>query len=171
MAEFRNTEPSSLTACVLDRPRHKKMIDELKLMNVKLKLISDGDVAGALYVTNPDFKVDIFLGIGGGPEGVLSAAALDTHDCHFQGRFIFENENDIIDAKRMGITDLDRKYSLNEIIKGDSIFCATAITDSMNLKGVKLGDNNKFLTETFITHKSSNTKDIIKKEIIFENKE
>ena len=98
--------------------------------------ITDGDVAGALLVTKPQYKVDIFLGIGGGPEGVLAAAALDAYDCHFQGKFIFNNKNDIKDAKKMGIKDLNKKYELNEIIKGDSIFCATAITDTMDMTGI-----------------------------------
>ena len=106
LADFRNKDISSLTACILDRPRHKKIIDELIELKIKLKLISDGDVLGALYVSNPKYNVDIFLGIGGGPEGVLAASALDTFQCHFQGRFIFDEDKDIIDAKKMGITDL-----------------------------------------------------------------
>ena len=88
-----------------------------------------------LYVTNPKYNVDIFLGIGGGPEGVLAASALDAFDCHFQGRFIFDNDKDIKDAKIMGISDLNKKYELNEIIKGDSIFCSTGITSSEMLNG------------------------------------
>ena len=106
----------------MDRPRHKKIIEELKQLNVKIKLITDGDVLGALYVSNPKYNVDIFLGIGGGPEGVLAASALDAFNCHFQGRFIFDNDKDINEAKIMGIKDLDKKYELNEIVKGDSIF-------------------------------------------------
>ena len=85
----------------MDRPRHKKIIKELKDLKVNIKLITDGDVAGALLVTNPLHKIDIFLGIGGGPEGVLAAAALDAFDCHFQGKFIFDNEKDISEAKKM----------------------------------------------------------------------
>ena len=91
LADYKNSDPSSLTACVLDRPRHKKIIDELSALKVKIKLITDGDVAGALLVTKPIYGVDIFLGIGGGPEGVLAAAALDSFNCHFQGKFIFDN--------------------------------------------------------------------------------
>ena len=156
LADFKNTEPSNLTACILDRPRHKHIIDELSTLKVKTKLISDGDVAGALLVTNPKNGVDIFLGIGGGPEGVLAAAALDAYDCHFQGKFIFDNEQDIKDAKNMGITDLNKKYEIKEIIKGDAIFCATAITDSMFMKGVISDKINHYMTETLVTHKSSN---------------
>ena len=129
---------------------------------MKIKLISDGDVLGALFVSDPKYEVDIFLGIGGGPEGVLAASALDSYDCHFQGRFIFDNDQDIKDAKKMGIYDLNKKYELNEIVKGDSIFCATGITDSKILKGIKLKDG-RIESETLVTHKSSNFKKIIKK--------
>ena len=103
----------------------------------------------------------MFLGIGGGPEGVLAACALDAYNCHFQGRFIFDNDQDIQEAKNMGITDLNKKYELNEIIRGDSIFCATGITDSKILKGIKF-DDNKITSETLVTHKSLNFKKIIK---------
>ena len=166
LADFRNKDISSLTACILDRPRHKKIIDELTELKIKIKLISDGDVLGALYVSNPKYNVDIFLGIGGGPEGVLAASALDTFQCHFQGRFIFDDDKDIIDAKKMGITDLNRKYDLNEIIKGDSIFCATGITNSEVLSGIKI-ENDSYVAETLVTHKSSNFKEIIKKTSLF----
>ena len=161
LAEFTNKDISSITACILDRPRHKKIIEELKQLNVNLKLITDGDVLGALYVSNPEYNVDIFLGIGGGPEGVLAASALDTYNCHFQGRFIFDNDKDINEAKKMGITNLNKKYELNEITKGDSIFCATGITSSNVLQGIKIkGDN--YISETLVTHKSSGFKKIIK---------
>ena len=156
LADFRNKDISSLTACILDRPRHKKIIDELTELKIKIKLISDGDVLGALYVSNPKYNVDIFLGIGGGPEGVLAASALDTFQCHFQGRFIFDNDKDIIDAKKMGIQDLDKKYELKEIIKGDTIFCATAITDTISMNGVVAANEYSYSTETLVTHKTSN---------------
>tara|TARA_B110000971_G_scaffold162583_1_gene166237 strand:+ start:127 stop:1074 length:948 start_codon:yes stop_codon:yes gene_type:complete len=162
LADFKNIEISSITACVMDRPRHKKIIDELKGLKVKLKLITDGDVLGALYVSDPKYNIDIFLGRGGGPEGVLAASALDSYDCHFQGRFIFDNEKDISDARKMGITDLNKKYELNEIIKGDSIFCATGITTSDVLSGIDMEDNS-YTSETLVTHKNSNFKKIIKR--------
>jgi fructose-1,6-bisphosphatase II / sedoheptulose-1,7-bisphosphatase len=162
LADFLNKDISSITACILDRPRHKEIIDELKRMKVKLKLITDGDVLGALYVSNPKYKVDIFLGTGGGPEGVLAASALDSFNCHFQGRFIFDNDKDITEAKKMGIKDLNKKYELNEIIKGDSIFCATGITSSDVLTGISIVDN-KYIAETLVTHKNSKYKKIIKR--------
>ena len=161
LSEFKNKSISSIRACILDRPRHKNIIDELKNLNVKIKLIKDGDVLGALYVSDPKYDVDIFLGIGGGPEGVIAASALDAYDCHFQGRFIFDNDKDIQDAKEMGISNFNKKYELKEIVKGDSIFCATGITNSEVLKGITI-NGNEYISETLVTHKSSDYKEIIK---------
>ena len=155
VAEALNKNVNEVTACLLDRPRHKKIIDKLNEMKVKMKLISDGDVSGALLVTNKKYKVDIFLGIGGGPEGVLAASAIDAYGCKFQGRFIFDNDKDIYRAKQMGIVDLTKKYNLKEIVKGDSIFCATGITNGDLVEGIKIKDN-KYITETLVTHKGSN---------------
>ena len=160
LCEFKNKSPDQLTACVMDRPRHKKIIDELKDLKVNLKLITDGDVSGALLVSNDKYQVDIFLGIGGGPEGVLAASALDAMGCFFQGRFLFETENDKNRAKNMGIEDFNKKYELNEIISGDSIFCATGITSGELVQGIKLEDK-KFYSETLVTHKSSGFNEVI----------
>ena len=160
LSEFMSKDVSELTVCILDRPRHKMIIDELKDLNVKTKLISDGDVLGALYVSDPKYNVDMYMGIGGGPEGVLAAAALDSYECHFQGRFIFDNDKDIKEANTMGITDLDKKYELRELIKGDTIFCATGITTSDFINGI-IFDQEKVSTETLVTHKSSNFKKLI----------
>ena len=133
VADALNKDITDITVCLLDRPRHKEIIDKLNEMNVKMKLITDGDVSGALMITNEKYNVDIFLGIGGGPEGVLAASAIDAYECKFQGRFLFDNDKDIIRAKKMGIKDLKKKYDLSEIIKGDSIFCATGITSVKGL--------------------------------------
>ena len=160
IADARNKDISNVRVCILDRPRHQKIINELLNLNVKLKLIKDGDVAGAILVTDDKYDVDIFLGIGGGPEGVLAAAALDAFGCKFQGRFLFETENDIKRARDMGIKDLDKKYELNEIIKGETVFCATGITDGDLVKGVSIV-KNEFYTETFVTHTNS-FKNVIK---------
>ena len=157
LAEFKNKKPENLRACILDRPRHKEIIKELIKLNVKLKLITDGDVSGALLVSNEKYNVDIFLGIGGGPEGVLAASALDSFDCFFQGRFIFDNDDDKLRAKNMGIEDLNKKYFLNEIITGDSIFCATGITSGELVSGIKI-ENKRVITDTLITHKSTGLK-------------
>ena len=160
LSDFLNKDISSITVCLSNRPRHKKIIDKLIELNVNIKLITDGDVLGALYVSDPKYNVDMFLGIGGGPEGVLAACALDTYNCYFQGRFIFDNEKDIKDAKSMGIRDLNKKYELNEIVRGDSIFCATGITTSDVLKGINL-ENNTYYSQTLVTHKSSNFKKVV----------
>ena len=161
LAEYKDKQPSDLTACVLDRPRHKEIIDELKKLKVNLKLITDGDVSGALLVTDQKYNVDIFLGIGGGPEGVLAASALDAFDCFFQCRFLFDTIEDKTRARKMGIIDLKKKYHLKEIITGDSIFCATGITSGDLVSGINI-DNNDFTSETLITHKSAGLKKIIK---------
>jgi len=163
IAESKNKDISKVTACILDRPRHKEIIDKLKKLKINLKLLSDGDVSGAILVTNEKHNIDIFLGIGGGPEGVLAASALDAFNCKFQGRFLFKTDEDIARAKKMGIKDLNRKYDLNEIVRGDSIFCATGITSGDLVNGVKL-ENGKFITETLVTHKNSMI-NIVKKEV------
>ena len=154
VADALNKDITDITVCLLDRPRHKEIIDNLNKMNVKMKLITDGDVSGALMITNEKYNVDIFLGIGGGPEGVLAASAIDAYECKFQGRFLFDNDKDIVRAKKMGIKDLKKKYDLTEIIKGDSIFCATGITSGDLVKGINVEDN-RYITETLVTHKSS----------------
>ena len=161
LAEFKNKKPDELTVCILDRPRHKKTINELMKLKVKLKLISDGDVSGALLVTNENYGVDLFLGIGGGPEGVLAATALDAFECNFQGRFIFRTEKDKLRATKMGVKDFNKKYELKEIISGDSIFCATGVTSGDLVSGIKI-EKDKFVSETLITHKSSKLKKIIR---------
>jgi len=163
IADVKNKDIKKITACLLDRPRHKSIIEELIRLNVNLKLITDGDVSGALLVTDQKHNVDVFLGIGGGPEGVLAASALDAFECKFQGRFLFKTDKEIKRAKDMGIDDLNKKYDLKEIVKGDSIFCATGITSGDLVNGVKI-INNHFISETLVTHKSSNFKQVIKQE-------
>ena len=150
-----------MTVCILDRPRHKDIIDNLKKLKVNLKLISDGDVSGALLVTNEKYKVDLFLGVGGGPEGVLAASALDSFNCNFQGRFLFNTDKDKLRASKMGIKDLNKKYELKEIVSGDSIFCATGITSGDLVSGISI-EGNEFISETLVTHKASDLKKVIK---------
>ena len=162
LSDYLNKKPENITACTMDRPRHKNIINDLNKLGVNIKLITDGDVSGALLVTEDKYNVDIFLGIGGGPEGVLASAALDAFDCFFQARFLFDTDNDKIRAKKMGIKNLRRKYELSEIVKGDSIFCATGITSGDLVSGIKI-ENNEFISETLVTHKSTGLKKIIKK--------
>jgi len=161
IADSKNKKIEKITVCLLDRPRHKEIIEKLRKLNVKLKLITDGDVSGALLVADNKHKVDIFLGIGGGPEGVLAASALDSYNCKFQGRFLFKNEKDINRANKMGIYDLNKKYDLKEIVKGESLFCATGITSGDLVKGVKI-ENGNYITETLVAYKNSFIKTIKK---------
>ena len=161
LADYKKKKPENLTACILDRPRHKEIIEELMKLRVNLKLITDGDVAGALLVTETKYNVDLFLGTGGGPEGVLAATALDAYNCNFQGRFLFNTDKDKARAKKMGINDLTKKYELNEIVSGDSIFCATGITSGDLVSGIKI-QGNEFISETLVTHKSSGLKKVVK---------
>ena len=162
-SEITNKKNSEITVCLLNRSRHKRIVSELQRLDVKIKFISDGDVAGALLVTDKKFNVDIFMGIGGGPEGVIAAAALDALNCNFQGRFLFKTNQDIQRAKEMGIKDLNKKYEINEIVKGESIFCATGITSGDLMKGV-IVNNDKYITETIVTHNKSFL-ELIKKEV------
>ena len=161
LSEYLNKRPKDITACILDRPRHKKIIEELNELKVNTKLITDGDVSGAILVTDEKYGVDIFLGIGGGPEGVLAATALDAFGCSFQGRFLFETDKDKKRAQLMGIKDLSKKYEINEIISGDSIFCATGITSGDLVSGIII-DGDEFISETFVTHKQSGIKKVFK---------
>ena len=161
LSQYKNKRPDELTACILDRPRHKKIIKDLKDLKVNIKLITDGDVSGALLVTDKIYDVDLFLGIGGGPEGVLAASALDAYGCYFQGKFIFENDEEKLRASQMGIKDFTKKYDLDEIVSGDSIFCATGITSGDLVSGIEI-ENDEFVSETLITHKSTGLKKKIK---------
>tara|TARA_B100000686_G_scaffold278714_1_gene298898 strand:- start:6915 stop:7862 length:948 start_codon:yes stop_codon:yes gene_type:complete len=163
LADCKNKKLNDLTVCLLNRPRHLEIIETLDKFKINKKLISDGDVSGALLVSDNKYSVDMFIGIGGGPEGVIAASALDAFGCFFQGRFLFKKDNDIKRARLMGINDLNKKYEINEIVSGDSIFIATGITDGDLVKGIKV-KGNKFISETLVTHKNSNTKEIRLKE-------
>lgn len=162
-SEITNKKNSEITVCILNRPRHNKIISELKRLNVNIKFITDGDVSGALLVSNKKFNVDIFMGVGGGPEGVIVAAALDSLNCNFQGRFLFKTEVDKKRAKKMGINDLNKKYEIDEIVTGESIFCATGITNGELMNGV-MKINDSYITETIITYNKSGL-ELIKKEV------
>ena len=162
-SDITNKKKSEITVCILNRPRHSKIISELKRLNVNIKLITDGDVSGALLVSDKKYNVDIFMGIGGGPEGVIVATALDSLNCNFQGRFLFKTETDKKRAKDMGIKDLNKKYEINEIVRGESFFCATGITSGELMNGVIKEDNN-YITETIFTYNKSDLK-VVKKKI------
>ena len=161
LSQAKNTTPEKLTACVLKRPRHNLIIDDLKSLNVKIKFITDGDVSGVISVSNPKSNIDIYLGTGGAPEGVLAAAALDCLGCQMQTRLVFQNDNEKNRTKKMGITDLNKKYYIEDMVKGDVIFCATGVTNGDIVKGIKKIDNS-FESETFALHKSSKLNKVVK---------
>ena len=160
LADAKKTTPDKLTVCILDRPRHQNTISTLKDMKVNLKLITDGDVSGVIYVVDKKFPVDMYMGIGGGPEGVLAAAALSCHGGQIQTRLVL-NEEESIRAKKMGITDLKKKYNLEDMIKGDVMFCATAITNGDLASGIN--DQKDFFEATTIAlHKNNNINLLLK---------
>ena len=154
LADAKEVKPENLTACILKRPRHDKIVSSLNKMNVKIKFITDGDVSGAISVIDKTSPVDIYLGIGGGPEGVLAAAALSCLGGQIQIRLVLNNE-EIKRAKKLGVNDIKKKYNIDDIIKGDVIFCATGITDGDLVKGIKNSDKG-FEASTFALHKSLN---------------
>tara|TARA_B100000029_G_scaffold165266_2_gene161455 strand:+ start:1378 stop:2322 length:945 start_codon:yes stop_codon:yes gene_type:complete len=164
LSEAKNLSPDKLSACVLKRPRHDELVNSLKKMGVKIHFISDGDVSGVISVADPKSKIDLYVGTGGGPEGVLAAAALDCLGCQMQTRLLYQNDEEKSRAKKLGIVDLNRKYSINEMIKGDVIFCATGVTDGDFVKGIVENDDF-FESETLTLHKNSKTNKVIKSKI------
>jgi fructose-1,6-bisphosphatase II / sedoheptulose-1,7-bisphosphatase len=157
LAEAKGVKPSDIIACVLDRPRHEALIKELRGLGCGIHLIPDGDVAGVIAVANPDTTIDIYMGSGGAPEGVLAAAALRCVGGQFQGRLIFRNEDEKARARRIGITDFDRIYSLEDLAKGDVIFAATGVTDGSLLEGVRRYKTGRITTESIVMRASSGT--------------
>ena len=164
LSEAKNTTPDKLTACVLKRPRHDLIIETLNSMKVKINFITDGDVLGVISVADPKFNIDIYIGTGGGPEGVLAAAALDCLDCQMQTRLSFQNQNEKDRAKKVGLVDLNKKYNVEDMIKGDVIFCATGVTDGDLVKGIR-DFGNFFESQTYVIHKSSKTNKIMRNKI------
>jgi fructose-1,6-bisphosphatase II / sedoheptulose-1,7-bisphosphatase len=136
VAAAKGVSPGEITACVLDRPRHDEIIRQLRELGCSIKLIPDGDVAGVIATADPDTGVDIYMGTGGAPEGVLAAAALRCVGGQMQGRLVFRNDDEVARAHRWGIEDLDRIYHVQDMAKGDCIFAATGVTDGSLLKGV-----------------------------------
>jgi fructose-1,6-bisphosphatase II / sedoheptulose-1,7-bisphosphatase len=157
LAEAKGVRPSDIIACVLDRPRHEALIKELRGLGCGVYLIPDGDVAGVIAVTNPDTTIDIYMGSGGAPEGVLAAAALRCVGGQFQGRLIFRNEDEKSRARKIGITDFDRIYSLEDLARGDVIFAATGVTDGSLLEGVRRYKTGRITTESIVMRASSGT--------------
>ena len=157
IAAAKGVDPGDITACVLDRERHAGIIAELRAIGCGIQLIPDGDVAGVISTTDPDTGIDVYFGTGGAPEGVLAAAALACVGGQIQGRLLFRNDDERARAKRWGITDLDRVYTLQDMAKGDCIFAATGVTDGSLLKGVKRRKDGCVTSETIVMRASSGT--------------
>jgi len=152
LAEAKNVTPDKLTACLLKRPRHNEIVNTLNSLGVKIKFITDGDVTGVLSVVYSN--VDIYLGTGGAPEGVLAAAALSCLNCQMQTRLVIQNTKEEDKAKFIGISNFRKKYNIIDMVKEDVIFFATGVTDGDLVKGIK-NLNDSFSSETLVLHKSS----------------
>jgi fructose-1,6-bisphosphatase II / sedoheptulose-1,7-bisphosphatase len=139
LAEAKGVEPSDITVCVLDRPRHADIIASLRDVGARVSLITDGDIAGVIHTADPETGIDLYIGQGGAPEGVLACAALKCVGGQFQGRLVFRNADERGRAERLGITDLDKRYDLHEMVRSDAIFAATGVTKGALLDGVRVG--------------------------------
>jgi fructose-1,6-bisphosphatase II / sedoheptulose-1,7-bisphosphatase len=157
VAAAKGVGANEIIVCVLERPRHAALIDELRGLGCGIQLIPDGDVAGVIAVTDPDTTIDLYMGSGGAPEGVLAAAALRCVGGQFNGRLIFRNDGEKLRARKWGIDDLDRIYQLEDLAKGDCIFAATGVTDGSLLQGVKYLKGGRMTTESVVMRASSGT--------------
>ncbi len=156
IAAAKGVEPNEIIACVLDRPRHEALIAELRQIGCGVVLIGDGDVAGVIATTDPETTIDVYMGSGGAPEGVLACAALRCVGGQFKGRLLFRNDAERSRARKWGIEDLDRQYDLKDLAKGDCIFAATGVTDGSLLDGVKR-QGKRMTTESVVMRASSGT--------------
>ena len=153
LAKAKNKNIDDICICLLDRERHEHFIEDIKSLGAKLKLISDGDVAGSIFSALETSDVDMYLGTGGAPEGVLAASAIKCLGGQFQARLKIKDEDEIKRATNLGIKDFDKKYYLNDLVKGDVIFCSSGVTDGELVSGVKIKDK-EYETETFALHYS-----------------
>jgi fructose-1,6-bisphosphatase II / sedoheptulose-1,7-bisphosphatase len=157
LAKAKGVPVGEITACILDRPRHARLIEAVRATGAAIRLIGDGDVAGIIQTTDPnETGVDIYLGIGGAPEGVLAAAALRCTGGQMQGRLVFDTQDKKTRAAKMGIADFDRVYEIEDLVKGDVLFAATGITDGNLLSGVRFA-RNEIITDTIVLRSSSRT--------------
>src|SRR4051812_17060474 len=153
LAKAKGCKPHEITACIMDRPRHEALIAKVRKSGAAVRLITDGDVAGVIACTDPGTRMDIYIGIGGAPEGVLAAAALRCVGGQMQGRLVFRNDDERARAAKWGIKDLTRKYGLMDLVSGDVVFSATGVTDGSMLKGVhRSGD---YLTTESVVMRSA----------------
>jgi fructose-1,6-bisphosphatase II / sedoheptulose-1,7-bisphosphatase len=156
IAAAKGVEPGDIIACVLDRPRHEEIVCQLRELGCGIRLIPDGDVAGVIATSDPETGIDVYIGTGGAPEGVLAAAALRCVGGQMQGRLVFRNDDEVARAHRWGVEDLKRIYNMEDMAKGDCIFAATGVTDGSLLKGVHRG-RNCVTTESIVMRASTGT--------------
>ncbi len=157
VAKAKGCDVKDLTACILDRSRHAKIIEDVRSVGAAIRLIGDGDVAGVIHTTDPEETgIDIYFGIGGAPEGVLAAAALRCIGGQMQGRLILDTPEKVERARKMGVEDPTKKYTMEEMAKGDVLFAATGVTDGNMLGGVKFG-RDEITTHTVVMRSSSGT--------------
>jgi fructose-1,6-bisphosphatase II / sedoheptulose-1,7-bisphosphatase len=157
LAKAKGVSVQEITTCILDRPRHQKLIDEVRATGAAIRLIGDGDVAGIIDTTDPESTgIDIYLGTGGAPEGVLAAAALRCTGGQMQGRLILDTPEKVARAARMGVTDPKAIYRAEDLARGDVLFAATGVTDGNMLAGVKF-TKNYIETHTIVMRSSSRT--------------
>ena len=158
LAKAKGCEPSEITVCVLDRPRHADIIASLRSVGARVYLISDGDVAGVINTADPETGIDLYVGQGGAPEGVLACAALKCVGGQFQGRLVFRNDDEKGRARRLGLKDEDfgRKYNLDDLVKGDAVFAATGVTDGALMDGVKVKDGYVY-THSIVMNSATHT--------------
>ncbi|WP_236870146.1 class II fructose-bisphosphatase [Candidatus Bandiella numerosa] len=149
LAKYKKCNPSEIIIMMLDRERHKSIIEEIRTVGAKIRLISDGDISAVIAAAIPDNDVDIYIGTGGAPEGVLAASALRCVGGRMQGRLVFKNNQQILRAKAMGITDINKIYEIEDLVKKDVIFAATGVTDGLLVNGVQKY-YDKFTTETLL---------------------
>ena len=156
LAKAKGVKPADITVCVLDRPRHSEIINGLREAGARIYLITDGDVAGVINTAEPATGVDLYIGQGGAPEGVLACAALKCVGGQFQGRLVFRNADEKARAERLGVKDFDRLYTLNEIVRADAIFAATGVTTGALLDGVRQ-DEGFIHTHSLVMNSASRT--------------
>jgi fructose-1,6-bisphosphatase II / sedoheptulose-1,7-bisphosphatase len=156
LAKAKGVDTAHLTVCVLDRPRHADIITSLRSAGARIQLITDGDVAGVMNTADPETGIDLYVGQGGAPEGVLACAALKCVGGQFQGRLVFRNADERARAERLGITELDKKYDLHEMVRADAIFAATGVTKGALLDGVRMS-GGMVTTHSLVMNSSTRT--------------
>jgi fructose-1,6-bisphosphatase II / sedoheptulose-1,7-bisphosphatase len=156
LAKAKGVAPADITALILDRPRHSKIIESVRSTGAAVRLITDGDVAGVIATSDPSTGIDIYIGQGGAPEGVLAAAALRCVGGQIQTRLVFRKDDERARAAKLGITDFNRKYSLMDLASGDVVFAATGVTDGSMLSGVHI-DRNHITTESVVMRSATGT--------------